>query len=93
MLYRIVCREQQWHLLIEGQECAILQCDDRGYLVQIACKVAAERDFAVHVFDQRDQLEAKLVFRDGALATDRSYPVDFDLAFVSHLSPHMTAPG
>jgi hypothetical protein len=91
MLYRIVSREQQWHLLIEGQDCAILQCDDRDYLVQVACKVAAERGFAVHVFDECDQLEAKLEFRDGALAADRSYPVDYDLTSFSRFARHITA--
>ena len=80
MLYRIVRRERKWHLLIGGQDCAILQCDERDFLVQIACKVAAERGFAVHVFDERNELEARLMFGDGALAVDGSCPVDFDSA-------------
>jgi hypothetical protein len=70
MQYRIVCREQQWYLLIEGQECGLLQCDDRNFLVQIACTVAAERGSAVQIFDARDELEARLCFRDGTLASE-----------------------
>ncbi|MPZ43099.1 MAG: hypothetical protein GEV05_06810 [Betaproteobacteria bacterium] len=74
--YQIVWREQQWHLMIEGQECGLLQSDDRSYLVQIACKVAAERGSAVDVFDARNKLETRLSFRDGTLAIDGSYPGD-----------------
>ena len=74
--YQIVRREQQWHLVIDAQECAILQCDDRSSLVQIACRVAAERGSAVQVFDARNQLEARIYFRDGTLAIDGSYPGD-----------------
>ena len=71
--YRIIRREQQWHLVIEGQECGLLQCDDRNFLVQVACSVAAERGSAVQVFDARDELEARLYFRDGTLTVDGSY--------------------
>jgi hypothetical protein len=71
--YRIIHREQQWHLVIEGQECGLLQCDDRSFLVQIACSVAAERGSAVQVFDARNELEARLYFRDGSLTIDGSY--------------------
>jgi hypothetical protein len=71
--YRIIHREQQWHLVIEGQECGLLQCDDRSFLVQIACSVAAERGSAVQVFDARNELEARLYFRDGTLTIDGSY--------------------
>ncbi|MGH8637486.1 MAG: hypothetical protein ACREUZ_10175 [Burkholderiales bacterium] len=78
--YQIVCREQQWHLMIEGHECALLQSDDRSYLVQIACKVAAERGAQVDVFDARNKLETRLSFRDGTLATDGSCPGDLAIS-------------
>ena len=76
MQYRIVCRNQQWYLLIEGQECSLLHCDDRNFLVQIACRVAAERKCAVQIFDARNKLEARLCFRDGTLAIEGSYTGD-----------------
>jgi hypothetical protein len=78
--YQIVCRQQQWHLLIEGQDCGLLQSDERGNLVQIACKVAAERGSVVQVFDNCDKLEACLTFgnavsaRDGAQSNEASRP-------------------
>ncbi len=77
--YQIICRDQQWQLMIEGQACALLQCDDRSSLIQIACKVAADRRSAVQVFDDRNELEARLSFCDGALAVQGSYqgPLDF----------------
>lgn len=80
--YRIVCRQQQWHLLIEGQECGLLQADERSYLVQIACKVASERGSTVHVFDNLDTLEAKLSFNNGVLAVDGTYRGDLDLSLL-----------
>jgi hypothetical protein len=76
--YRIVCRQQQWHLLIEGHECGLLQAEERSYLVQIACKVACERGSTVHVFDDLDALEAKLSFNNGVLAVDGTYRGDLD---------------
>jgi len=73
MQYRIVCRDEQWCLLIDGQECGLLQCDDRNFLVQIACTVAAGRGSAVQIFDARNELEARLCFRDGTLTIEGSY--------------------
>jgi hypothetical protein len=77
--YQIVCRNTQWHLQIEGQDCGLLQSDERNALVQIACKVAAERGSAVQVFDQQNQLEARLSFQDGVLAVDGYYRGELDL--------------
>lgn len=77
--YRIVCRERLWHLVIEGQEHGLLKCDDRGYLIRIACKVAAERRSSVQVFDASDELEARLCFEDGALTVSGRYEGDLEL--------------
>jgi hypothetical protein len=41
--------------------------------------VAAERGMAVHVFDQQNQLEARLSFQDGVLAVDGYYRGELDL--------------
>ena len=76
MHYTILCREQQWQLLIEGQSVGLLQSDDRDYLVSIACKVAAERGTSVQVFDAADQLEARLSFEGGVLAIHGTYHGD-----------------
>ena len=81
--YQIVCRGDQWQLLIEGQECGLLQCEERAFLVQIACRVAAERGTAVHVFDDRNELEARLTFQNGSLAVDGCYRGDLDVAAIA----------
>lgn len=73
MHYRIVWLGQQWHLLIEGQSVGLLQSDNRDYLVDLACKVAAGRGHSVHVFDATDQLEARLSFEGGVLAIHGAY--------------------
>ena len=79
--YQIICRQEQWQLVVEGQDCGLLQCDDRGYLVQIACRVAAERGLAaVQIFDRRNELEARLQFENGVLAVDGCYQGDLDVA-------------
>ena len=71
--YRIVSRAGQWQLLIEGQDCGLLQGDDRAFLVEIACRVAAERRTAVHVYDDHDELEARLSFQNGSPAVHGAY--------------------
>jgi hypothetical protein len=83
MHYTIVCREQQWQLLIEGQPVGLLQSDDRDYLVGIACKVAAERRTSVQVFDAADQLEARLSFEGGVLAIHGTYQGHVQASHVS----------
>ena len=39
--YQIVCRGDQWQLLIEGQECGLLQCEERAFLVQMSTAAIA----------------------------------------------------
>jgi hypothetical protein len=85
--YHVVWREHEWQLVIEGHKSGLLQSDDRSYLVQIACRVAAERGCSVHVFDDRDQLEARLSFVHGMLAVEGSYFGDLHIAAARRRSP------
>ena len=71
--YQIICRDQQWQLMIEGQACPLLQCDDRSSLIRVACKVAAGRSSAVQAVDDRNDLEVHLHFRDGVVAVEGSW--------------------
>lgn len=79
MYYRIVCRGAQWHLLIEDQPVGLLQSDNRSYLVNLACKVAADRGKSVHIFDTADQLQARLSFEGGVFAMQGTYDGELDL--------------
>ena len=58
-----------------GQESSLLHCDDRNFLVQIACRVAAERKCAVQIW-MAEQAGSAMCFRDGTLAIEGSYSGD-----------------
>ncbi len=79
--YRIVKRSGEWHIVVEGQKCGILRCDERAPLVQTACRIAAGIDAAVAVYDPHNKLEAKFTFREGTMSVDGRY--DGDLSFAS----------
>ena len=81
--YRIVKRAEEWHIVVEGQKCAILRCDERAPLVATACRIAAGRDAAVSVYDPHNKLEARLTFHAGSVSVDGHYDGDLSAVLLS----------
>ena len=97
--YRIVKRSGEWHIVVEGQKCGILRCEERAPLVQTACRIAAGLNGSVAVYDPLNKLEARLTFNAGALSVDGRYDGDLTLAVplpeprtaAGHASPSVVA--